>query len=281
MRFDWYSGSIDRDPMDLIHVLNAGQDLTEIVQTSGDSYFRKGMNIMRGDRVISSVLFDNVQGSTKSHFRGTGLNAPDVASRIRSSFSDHEVTRVDVAEDFDDPGSFETLMHGLMPIADCFDIDVMHVGDWYRNLKGRTLYFGSRESVFCARLYEKGKQLGVNPNWVRFEIEVKPTGKARSRCARLKESEFFGCSSWGHHVGEYLNVSDLTRIPAGSLYNPSNLAKKAESMAKQYGATILGLLEECSGSESDLGRRIVQLVHDVRKAERKRRRLLRDHKNVH
>jgi hypothetical protein len=130
-------------------------------------------------------------------------------------------------------------------------------------------------------LYEKGKQLGVDPDWARFEIEVKPKGKARYHCASLNPPEFFGCSSWGAVMGSHLQVSDLRRIPSGSIYSPSRLQEKAVNMAKQYGPTLLGLLELCGGYEADFGRYVVDLVHDVRKAERQRLRKLRDHKKVH
>lgn len=37
-----------------------------------------------------------------------------------------------------------------------------------------TTYYGSRESAFYIRIYEKGKQTATDPNWVRVEIEIKP-----------------------------------------------------------------------------------------------------------
>lgn len=36
-----------------------------------------------------------------------------------------------------------------------------------------TVYFGSRESEIMARVYEKGKEQGVDIDWTRFELEIK------------------------------------------------------------------------------------------------------------
>lgn len=39
--------------------------------------------------------------------------------------------------------------------------------------KASTLYFGSRESEMFVRIYEKGKQLNTDLDWVRVELEIK------------------------------------------------------------------------------------------------------------
>lgn len=46
-------------------------------------------------------------------------------------------------------------------------------GDWWMQEKGRTVYFGNRESGKLLRVYEKGKQLDdVTSPWVRAELEL-------------------------------------------------------------------------------------------------------------
>jgi hypothetical protein len=281
MRFDYYSGTVDRQAVQVVDVLSKGLDMVDVVPLTGNRHYRKGFKVVRGESTLSNVFFENVSGSTETLFTGKSSFAADVAGRIRSAFPSHSVTRADVCEDFDSPGSFDTLMQGLLPIADQFNISVSHQGDWHRGINGRTLYFGSRDSVFYARLYEKGKQLGVSPDWARFEIEVRPQGKGRLQASKLTEPEFFGCSTWGIAMGEHLSISDLRRVPVGSLYSKLPLEKKIDNLCKQYGPTILGLLEQCYGDETELGKTLVQRVYDVRAAERQRLRELHGHKNIH
>ena len=62
--------------------------------------------------------------------------------------------------------------------------------------KASTLYFGSRESELMVRMYEKGKQMQTDLDWVRIELEV----KGDKACAVCQDIERLGVAAVGREL---------------------------------------------------------------------------------
>ena len=94
---------------------------------------------------------------------------------------DFRLTRLDIARDFfEGEYSIEDALNAYY--AGGFNLSVTtpqlrkEGADWWNEglNKGRTVYFGSRQSSRLVRVYEKGKQLGDKTSlWVRVEIEYR------------------------------------------------------------------------------------------------------------
>lgn len=83
------------------------------------------------------------------------------------------IQRIDLA--YDVVCDYSDLITALKGIDDLRRLKWSKVTSVEAGLECTTTYIGSRESAFFVRVYEKGKQVGGDPNWVRIEFEVKPT----------------------------------------------------------------------------------------------------------
>lgn len=114
---------------------------------------------------------------------GEGCKLMDFASLapVVAAWNKVRITRCDIAYD-DVEGYHGSILdvvqsykdglfkrHGKQPT-------VSQVGDWISDTdtRGRTLYVGSRQGMAMMRIYEKGKELGIQDSpWIRYELELK------------------------------------------------------------------------------------------------------------
>lgn len=82
------------------------------------------------------------------------------------------VQRVDFAYDIET--DYESLISLVDSLPEFGRIKKSVISETIDGQTCTTTYYGSRESAYFIRIYEKGKQVGQNPKWVRFEVEVKP-----------------------------------------------------------------------------------------------------------
>lgn len=83
------------------------------------------------------------------------------------------IQRVDFA--YDVTGDYEAIISAVNSLDDFARLKRSVISETIDGVTATTTYYGSRESAFFIRIYEKGKQTGSSPDWVRIEIEVKPT----------------------------------------------------------------------------------------------------------
>lgn len=267
MMFDWYQAGVTESPDFVLSHLQSSFDLADIEGSRPRNGYTHAAKIIRGSRTLCEALWGGNTGN-RTLVLGTGENAPQVASLLRTEWPEHYLVRADVAEDYDEAGAFDVLSSLLLNVADEHKLKVTHHGDWHRAESGRTLYVGSRQSPVMARLYEKGceqRVKGYAPNasmdWVRLEVEVKPKrSDARLKLASLLPDEFMSCSPWTRQVSKLLFDSELDPITGlGTIRRLSDDERSLAAMVKQYGP-LLSRMHAQSGSWDAVGKLIGGLV---------------------
>jgi hypothetical protein len=194
--------------------------------------------------------------------QGTGRHAAPVAEWLRGWQPRHRVARADAAEDYSAPGAWDQISTVCLRVADEYRIDVEHAGDHHRAIKGRSFYLGGRTSVARAIVYEKGRQLDGDPDWVRLELRVRPGSRdAKYRASSLTPSELYGCSKWSAGLATRLGQPEVARMSLGTVYREEDVLRSRKFLLRQYGPTLRGLLGEC-GSWSEVGEWIGKRLGD-------------------
>jgi hypothetical protein len=101
--------------------------------------------------------------------------------------------------------------------------------------------------------YEKGKQIGGDPNHVRVEVRVRPQGRAaKFRAGQMEPLEYYGASRWSMKLGADLGHPDVARMSLGTVYRDDDLERSRKALLRQYGPILRGLRTE-EGSWSAVG----------------------------
>jgi len=132
-------------------------------------------------------------------------------------------------------------------------------GDWYSpgSPKGRTLYIGNLDKrSTLIRMYEKGKQLKTNFDWVRLEIEYHPKKTSKDKSKRFEALYMTPEEVFSHH-------KKMNRITELCLLNlqyksikltphrpPSDYERALFHMTKQYAAVLLQFIDSYDGDDS-------------------------------
>jgi hypothetical protein len=108
-------------------------------------------------------------------------------------------------------------------------------------------------SVVREICYEKGKQIGGDPDHVRVELRVRPgTREGKVEAARLAPAEFYGASLWSADLAKQLAQPDVARLSLGTVYREGDVARARRALLSQYGRTLHGIHAEV-GSWADVG----------------------------
>lgn len=262
MRFDYYTASIDAKPDHVLGFLNGSFEQSDIVPTAPKNGYEKAYNVTRGDSVLARVQWDGVSVGARVWASASGDRAPDFAGLVRSEFSDHNLLRADVAIDYCEEGAWDSLYSLGLQTADLYNLKVTHVGDYHREQDGRTLYIGSRKSAAMERIYEKGKQTGGDPNYVRAELELKPqNARAKQVYAHATPEQMWHATKWTQHVIKVLTGSEgMQPAPPGTIRNLTDDERALDFMARQYGNILRRKLEAVGGDIHSFGLFVSQLI---------------------
>ena len=189
----------------------------------------------------------------KIHCYASGESASPFYEFLNRHDFQGELTRADVAVDFDEPAAWQSLYKLTQVLERELGYTRRYVGPALCELgeteKGRTIYVGSRMSAGMLRLYEKGKKDdNQRPDWCRLELELKPQNKA-ARAALYCADPLEVWSA--HRMGGY--VSRVFMEKAGmplalSRVQPRHAYDVAlQHMAKQYAKAISWKLEKLGG----------------------------------
>lgn len=269
MRFDWYSATVhEAEPEEVLPVLQ--EDLCDVNPMRPMHGYGYGAEVVRGDRRFAMVWWGGNGGGV--HVQSSGPDSDLTASKLRAAFPRHHVTRADVCQDYSAPGAWDVLSKLALEVADAQGIRVNHAGDWHRGQEGRTLYLGSPSSVARARCYEKGRQIGRDPDLVRMELCVRPKGEARLACATAEPRAFWGSARWSLALADRLGMSDVERMRCGTVYRVSDVERTRFALVKQYGPALLAWAAEL-GTPEALGVELVTRVQELqlRRARESRR----------
>lgn len=216
MRFDAYAASLKgHDPGYVCHVLAQAVGGIEV---KGKPRRRYGVvrDIEASNGLAVWVGLDSASGAI--YVEGKGEDSPKVAKALRSHFPDHTCPRLDVCEDYDEPGAFEALQSlvrahkgprvkgGYVALPD----DVQD---------GKTWCAGVRGGVGYIRVYESGKHPDrlhlARPDMVRVEGEFRPHyAKDKIAAAKMQPLQAWGLAGWTHKVGEALTQTEIPRLQA-------------------------------------------------------------------
>lgn len=257
MIFDFYGASVEADPSELLAGLVRRFDLSSVRTARGMHGFNRGAEVHRGERVLARVWWEGT--GPDPHVQGSGESAPTVADYLRGLECSHYVARADVREDYTAPGAFDLLSGLCLTVADAHRIKVIHQGDWHRAKDGRTVYLGAPTSPIRLRCYEKGLQVGGDPDHVRVELQVRPRKEGRSMCARAQPAELFGSSRWSRELGDRLGMPEVQRLRVGTTWRAPDEQRARAVLVRQYGRVLKAWAEEI-GSFSGLGVKLGELV---------------------
>lgn len=263
--FDWYTASIPTKPEAVIDALAGAYELSDVQPSTPKMGYERAYKIIRGETVLARVQFGGPSVGLNVWACASGDQAPEFARVVRTAFPAHGLLRADVKLDYDEPGAWDSLAGLAIGTADQFRLKVKHHGDFHREQDGRTLELGSRSSVAFQRIYEKGKQLGQSPDWVRAELELKPQNhRAKALYASASPEQVYMATKWSRHLYEVLNgpTAALRPAPAGRIRKKTDDERALEFMGKQYAKPLLRLLESVGGDIEAFGLRVAGLIPD-------------------
>lgn len=253
--FDWYACSLDHNPDRIMAelLLSYPHGTWEFVKAKNG--YSDARSLVMPDLSVAATLWwgGASQGAAVYAF-ATGANARTFSSVIRSLYPVHRLVRADIAVDFNESGawvSLHSLAHHLHKTK--FVRNSPHyVGELgmeavdSHQVKGRTIYLGSRQSVHMARFYEKGKKDNPSlPDWVRVEVEFKPRGDARYAYASASPAECLAATALGSELLRVLlNESALRPCPAGAVRALSDFERSANALLAQWSPFIRKLLQD-------------------------------------
>lgn len=257
-RWDWYAATIPLISPELV-VDQLAETLGDEVRAANPLHgYRDAAEIRRGDRRTTLVMWGGQNADV--HAVATGEDAEPFADALRALSLRHRVSRADVCVDVDAPGAFEALSGALRAIALQSGLSMQLWADPDRPERGRTLYVGSRKSRGMVRLYEKGRKDDPSrPNWVRFEVELKPNEpELRAHLAALAPVDALGMVRWVRNfVGAQFDFA-AAAAPV-RLENVGDDERAIQAMLNQYGKILRRSAQRAGGWAAlglELGRRV-------------------------
>jgi hypothetical protein len=259
--WDWYQASFEADPESVISLICKELNcIAELAKSQppyiyGVSFHPISVRTGKIDKTHTFMTLHYGGINSKLLLRATGVDADIFAPFIRKHWPDHQVSRADMAVDFDQKGIFDELSSWLLDYAKANRLKTGFVGDWANGTQGRTLNVGSRDSAVYIRLYEKGHEQiskgaqGVSLDWVRFEAEIKPQTKiAKKNLSNLAPHQCFGVSRLMRDFAmKYGGRYDAIKVTKGAAEKSSN---PLHYLALQYGDLLTDYLTEQSAEFS-------------------------------
>lgn len=195
-RWDWYSATFPGDVSGEHLARELAIALDARLESRGPRHgYAKARSIKSGARLVATCMWGN---GVRPWVESSGIDAVRVAEFLRRLPEEHRVTRVDSAIDSCAEGMWEQLYSVARHIAQKYGIRTSVSGDWVSvdASRGRTFYIGAPSSVAHVRIYEKGKQLDADPDWVRAELVVRPRRALREVGSHWSPTQVWGVSPW-------------------------------------------------------------------------------------
>lgn len=247
--------TVHEDPKEIWDTLEGTLGGT-LESARGLNGYEKSMIVKRDGETLAKVFYGGYNGWP--NILASGAPTDDVAPVVRGAWPVHEVTRLDSAQDFSAEGGYDRVRSALIDRHQASGIYVDERSSTKNGYRSRTIYLGAPSSRVRVRLYEKGmfeRQLGnpdADSNWFRLEIQVRPTGPARSKAAEVDPTEAWGFSPWTRELAAVILGLDVERVTMRLKREPDYM-RAVRAMTKQYGG-VLGRALEVEGSWDAVGR---------------------------
>ena len=262
MNWDWYSATVNSSADEALAVIVGAQDLATVYPSRGLYSYERGAEVRRGDRVLCRAFWGGVNGNDSVHLQTSGGGSGAVVDLIRRQWPTHRVSRADVREDWSHSKAWRWVSKIAVGVADEFEVGTSTVGDWISAKAGRTLYLGGKSSRVQVRVYEKGKQLGIDPNWVRLEAQVRPTGEGKSALSTVLPVDVMGATRWTRELAKRVGLPELDAVRVRDPWSPSDDEMAYRWCLQQYGG-VLGRRAASLGGWKELGEEMQSLVKPV------------------
>jgi len=244
------------EDVDLIADTLAGTLGAGIETGRGLNGYRASRVIKRDGETLARVLFG---GNGNPHLIATGAATDEVVPVLRAAWSgEHDVSRMDSAQDFEQVGGYDRLRGVMLAKAESAKLSTLQMESTRNLIRSRTTYLGSPSSRVRVRLYEKGcfeHQMGhsdASLDWVRLEAQIRPSGLGRRIAAELDPAGAWGFAAWTRDLARDALGVNVERVTSRPRREPDYM-RAVRALRRQYGATLAEVLE-VEGSWDAVGR---------------------------
>jgi len=195
---------------------------------------------------------ERVDGIARWGGNGGGVNldfsgepSATVGDWLREAYPrHHSPSRMDVCEDLLAPGLFDDLFRIGRDLAQASNprIQINRLGDWDDLERGRTVEFGSRDSISQLVVYEKGLQLagkGIEAprDHVRIEHRIRPNKALRHRLPLMDLPSTWGLRDFPKDMLERATGLSVERFHVPEL--PTSEEARWAAHSQQWGKHVL------------------------------------------
>ena len=235
-KYDYYSCTIfDQNTDTIVQSLLSDLPMCSMRQCIPQKTYRRGFEIYCDQESFCKIS----EGGTNP---GVHVESKSLSHRVVPLIKKwkHQVSRVDACIDVVDPEFFDWCNGELVKTALKNRIRLDQVGDWERGIS-RTRYLGSRQSMVQICMYEKGYQVGGDPDWVRLEVRVRPSKKYQKlTVAGFDALEVFTYPKWMQKIYHMIGIN---YEPPQTLWQPKDTQFARYHLIKQYGKIAKELFE--------------------------------------
>lgn len=267
MNWDWYQATIPAPPDEVLGRFERAYGLWSVQPGRGLYSYDHGAEV-RGERgsreVVARAFWGGVNGDRSVHVQSSGGCSGDVVRLLREHWPEHRVSRADSCKDWSHPKAWRRISKIAVGVAQLLNVRTSTVGDWIQAKAGRTLYLGGKTSRVQVRVYEKGKQLGADPDWVRLEVQVRPSGQGKSEVAKVEPAQLMQSSMWTAALAQRTGIEELERFVIRDPWRQTDDDRALWYCAKQYGGVFERKAAAAGGFEQ-LGLLLQSLIEQQRR----------------
>lgn len=272
--FDWYQVTFSdmEEPENLINKALKHFELSSVeISRPRQKQYLRAYDLIRGSSEIFHVCWDGCNQGV--HLLATGAVSHDVEKWLRQEWQgEYSVTRADVRVDTLTEGAFDYLYQCCKDLSDLVNIKREMQGDWdvEGSPSGRTYYVGGKTSSVQLRLYEKGKKERGDKNWVRLELQVRPSKKAgKQKAASYSPREFWYAARWSSLLYAVIvkKGQDVSSNTLGTIWRASDHERALIHMIKQYKGVLQDLAVNLNNDWAMVGR-YLKALDDLSKSHR-------------
>lgn len=253
--FDWYAGTVFTNNLKKFVNLAKAEFDCDVANIKPVPPYENGYEFCIGD----TQFFRAYEGGHNEgiYVIASGHRAPKFSQWIRKRFPNHQISRMDAAIDFDEPGLFDIFYNHCQYLASKYRVTFDQKGDYrpeHLREGGRTVSLGSRKSPVYIRIYEKGyEQLekendtSASLDWVRVEVEFKPKNSYAKRvCAgeEFSPAHVFSVNDWVKDLTTAMGDHKVVPLKIGTIHKKSDRHRSFSHMIKQYGRIISETIQE-------------------------------------
>lgn len=263
MRFDWYQASVLQPYQAIMETISKTDFYGDWVDAKPLKNYGAAASFVVGTETRFKIHYGGQNEEHGANVVASGGYAQVLADVLRENFPAHRVSRLDSCEDYYHRDAYDYLRKMALKVAKANKVQCREIVKPLADSDdGRTLYVGSQTSPVSMRIYEKGKQLQSDSEWVRAELQVRPQKNFKALIASVGPADVWGMSKWSHEMGVKLGNKNLQRVEA-EVYQPSDHDRAYRFMLRQYHRVLQSMLES-HGSPEAVG---AQIFYDLSNIE--------------